>query len=135
MASVLKLGFSLVFGLLTFVLPLPVGGEELFGDWGRAALFLGVLCGLVLSFAKLNGQSLVENLLARSKGRSAAMALALVAVSSVAGYLTMRGAIKVPEGVVLGGEVLLFFVASLSLAVTLTVAGALTASALSKKGI
>ena len=134
MATVLKLGFSLVFGLLTFVLPLPIGGEQLFGEWGRAALFLSLLCGLVLSFAKLDGRILVEHVLTRSKGRKGALALVLVAGSSVAGYLAMRGEIKVPDGAMLWVEVLMFFVASLSLGVILTVAGALTARALLTKG-
>lgn len=57
MATVLKLGFSLVFGLLTFVLPLPVGGEQFFGEWGRAALFLSLLCGLVRIGDAAEGQA------------------------------------------------------------------------------
>ncbi|MEW6706000.1 MAG: hypothetical protein AB1430_14240 [Pseudomonadota bacterium] len=130
MATALKLAFSLVFGLLTFVLPLPVGGEKLFGEWGRAALFLGLLVGLLLSFGRLDGVPLLERSWRSRRGRRAGLVVVLTAAASVAGYLAMRSAIQVPEGIILWIELISFFAANLSMALLLTAAGAVLAQAL-----
>lgn len=132
MATALKLAFSLIFGLLTFVLPLPVGGEKLFGELGRAALFLGLLIGLFSTFARVDSVPILERILRSSKGKQVAIALGGLAVLSVGGYLWMRSAIKVPEGFGLWVELLLYALSNLLLAFLLAVTGVVVATALMK---
>lgn len=132
MATALKLAFSLVFGLLTFVLPLPIGGERLFGEWGRAGLLLGLLLGLVVSFAPFESVPIFERILRSSRGKQMALAFAVAAIVSVGGYLLMRSAVRVPEGVLLWVEILLYGAANLLMAFLLAVAGTFVATALLK---
>lgn len=132
MATALKLVFSLVFGLLTFVLPLPVGGEKLFGEWGRAGLFLGLLLGLIVSFAKIESVPIFERILRSSRGKRIAVGVAVIAIVSVGGYLAMRSTVNVPEGVVLWVQLLLYAVSNLLVALLLAVAGTVVAMALMK---
>ena len=133
MATALKLVFSLIFGLLTFVLPLPVGGEKLFGEWGRAALFLGLLLGLFCAFARIDDAPILEHVLRSRRGKLVAIALGGLAALSVAGYLGMRSAINVPEGLGLWVELLLYALSSLLLAFLLAMTGVVVATALMKK--
>lgn len=133
MATALKLAFSLIFGLLTFVLPLPVGGEKVFGEWGRGALFLGLLLGLFSAFAPIDGVPILERILRSRRGKQVAIALGGLAVLSVGGYLWMRSAIKVPEGFGLWVEVLLYSLSNLLMAFILAVTGVVVATALMKK--
>ena len=133
MATVLKLAFGLVFGLLTFVLPLPVGGEKLFSEWGRATLFLGLLFGLFSAFAPIDSVPILERILRSKRGKWVAIALGGLAVLSVGGYLGMRSAIKVPEGCGLWVELLLYILSNLLLAFLLAVTGVVVAMELMKK--
>lgn len=129
----LKLAFSILFGLLTFVLRLPVGGEKLFAEVGRAALLLGLLFGLFVVVASIKNVSILEWILRRRRGRQFAVALCLLTVLSVGGYLAARSSIKVPEGWVLYVEMLLYALANLCLALLLAATGGWIAMRLMKK--
>lgn len=133
MATALKLAFSVIFGLLTFVLPLPIGGEKLFGEWGRAALFLGLLLGLFSTFAPIDNVPVLERILRSRRGKHVAIVFGGLAVLSVVGYLWMRSTIKVPEGPGLWVEMLLYTLSNLLLAYLLAVTGVVVATALMKK--
>lgn len=133
MATVLKLAFSVIFGLLTFVLPLPLGGEKLFSEWGRAALLLGILLGLFIAFASIDSVPILERILRSKRGKRVAIALGGLTVLSVGGYLGMRNSIKVPEGFALWFEILLYALSNLLLAFFLAVTGVVVAMVLMKK--
>lgn len=122
-STVLRLAFSVLFGLLTFVLPLPVGGEQLFAEMGRAALLLGILFGSFVIVCSIKKVSILEWILRRKRGRRFVTALGVLTVLSVGAYLVLRRAINVPEGGVLYVEMLLYALSNLLLAFFLSVIG------------
>lgn len=122
-STIFKLAFGIVFGLLTFVLPLPVGGEKLFAEVGRAALLLGILFGLFVIIGSVEKVSILQWILRRKRGRRFVTAMGVLTIFSVGTYLVVRRAINVPEGGVLYVEMLLYALSNLLIAFFLSATG------------
>ncbi len=117
------LAFSALFGLMTFILPLPLGGVEWFAQVGRAALLLGLLLGQFVIVASDIKVSILERMLSKRKGRRFAMALFVLGVLSIGGYITMKNTINLPKGWVLYVELLLYGISQLLLGFLMWVTG------------
>lgn len=126
MLTLLKLAFGLLFGLFTFILPLPLGGEQLLGEWGRAAMFFGIVCGVMLSFAKAGRGRWPGSGVIAHKG--ALIVAGVLAVLATGLHLYLLRTVGAPQGASLWLEVGTYAFATFLDAVLLSLLGAWAAA-------
>ena len=121
MLILLKVVVGLVAGAFTFLLPLPMGAEDLFGLIGRGLVFLGIIVGLWVYLLK--GKRWVSDQF--KKKPSLAMWYVLVTAAAFASYILPWYFVQSPGVLCIALEAIAYSVFSFLASLSLTVLGAM----------
>ena len=121
MLALYKALAGIVVGLVAFIVPIPLGGQQLFVPPTRLAVVLGIACGLLVFFLK--GIAWLAVWL--DWRRWSLWVIALLMIVNAALYFALRHYIDTPSTCVIAVELVAYLVLAFFLAALLAILGAL----------